>query len=78
MPDAAPIDPDELAWGHELTEAIRAIEARISAKMATVDASNAGRLLEAERYSANALYALGEAIPAIGTLAQVLAQGGGS
>jgi len=69
------MDVAELAWGHELTAAIHAIEAKISAKMATVTADNAGRLVEAQRYSANVLYHLGNAIPAIGTLALVLAGG---
>lgn len=67
------MDEAELAWGHEITAAIHAIEARISAKMATVTAGDADRLLEAQRYSANVLFALGNAIPAVGTLALVLA-----
>lgn len=75
-PPASGIDESEMAWGREIADAIDAIKARISAKMATVTADNAGRLLEAERYSANVLFHLEQAVPDVGTLALVLAQGG--
>ena len=42
----------------------------------TVTADNAVRLLDAQRYSANVLYRLAQAIPEVRKLAWVLARGG--
>lgn len=68
-------DMAEIAWGNEIIATLRDIQAHIRAKLDTVTADNAGRLTEAQRYSGEALGLLQGAIPAIGTLAMVLAQG---
>jgi hypothetical protein len=68
-------DMEELAWGNEIIATLRGIQARIRAKLDAVTADHAGRLTEAQRYSGVALGLLRDAIPAVGTLALVLAQG---
>ena len=73
-----PLDEAELAWSREVTATLRDLQAQVRAKLDTVTADNAGRLTEAQRYAGLAIGLLQQAIPAIGTLAQVLAQGGGA
>lgn len=72
----AALNEAELAWGREVTATLRDLQARVRAKLDTVTADNAGRLTEAQRYAGEVLGLLQQAIPAIGTLALVLAQGG--
>ena len=74
----APLDEAELAWSREVTATLRDLQAQVRAKLDTVTADNAGRLTEAQRYAGLAIGLLQQAIPAIGTLALVLAQGGGA